>query len=160
MKINSSGIIYKAYENDGVNFPERQHRRHRGPARLPVLDRPGRVRPAGLVRAVPAVHRHPERGPSGARRWPSRLSTATYSVSVGIPYAHVKWFRGRETSDRSASRCPDPACCTLPPAELAARWADASWPSARVHSALLASLPAGAFPGVDQTEVMEFLDRQ
>jgi XRE family transcriptional regulator, fatty acid utilization regulator len=29
-----------------------------------------------------------------------------------------------------------------------------------VHSALLASLPAGAFPGVDQTEVMEFLDRQ
>ena len=54
----------------------------------------------------------------------------------------------------------DITSCALPPAELAARWRDSAWPSARVHSALLASLPAGAFPGVDQTEVMEFLERQ
>ena len=82
-----------------------------------------------------------------------------YSVSVGTPYEHVRWFRGRGTPHRATSRCPDPRCCTLPPDALAARWQGASWPSARVHSALLASLPAGAFPGVDQTEVLEFLDR-
>jgi hypothetical protein len=29
-----------------------------------------------------------------------------------------------------------------------------------VHSTLLATLPAGAFPGVDQTEVLQFLERQ
>jgi hypothetical protein len=47
----------------------------------------------------------------------------------------------------------------LPPPDLAGRWRDSVWPSAQVHSSLLASLPAGAFPGVDQTEVLEFLDR-
>jgi hypothetical protein len=83
-----------------------------------------------------------------------------FSVSVGTPLEHVKWFRGRGTQHRSKSRCPDPTCCTQPPPELAAPWRTASWPSARVHSAQLASLPAGAFPGVDQTEVMKFLDRR
>ena len=82
------------------------------------------------------------------------------SVSVGTPYQHVKWFRGRGTTHRGRSRCPDPSCCSTPPADLAGRWAGQSWPSARVHSHLLAALPAGAFPGVDDTEVLEFLDRQ
>lgn len=82
-----------------------------------------------------------------------------HSVSVGTPYEHVRWFRGRDTPHRSASRCPDPACCTEPSAELAQRWRDA-WPSSRVHSALLASLPAGEFAGIDRTEVTAFLERQ
>ena len=84
---------------------------------------------------------------------------ALFSVSVGVPYAHVKWMRGRETTERSKSRCPDPTCCAQPPAELADRWEGMAWPSARVHSHLLAAMPPGVFPGVDQTEVLTFLDR-
>jgi hypothetical protein len=34
------------------------------------------------------------------------------------------------------------------------------WPAARVHSYVLATLPAGAYAGVDLSEVYDFLDRQ
>jgi XRE family transcriptional regulator, fatty acid utilization regulator len=81
------------------------------------------------------------------------------AVAIGTPYEHVKWLRGRGTANRSTSECPDPHCCTLPPSRLANRWSATIWPSARVHSAVLASLPAGAFPGVDQTEVLKFIER-
>jgi hypothetical protein len=80
-------------------------------------------------------------------------------VSVGVPYTQVKWMRGRETKERSTSRCSDPACCSLPPADLAIRWDGLAWPSARVHSHLLAAMPPGVFPGVDDTEVLKFLER-
>ena len=64
---------------------------------------------------------------------------------------------GRETGERSKSRCPDPGCCSQPPAELAGRWEGSAWPSARVHSHLLAAMPPGVFPGVDDTEVLRFV---
>ena len=82
-----------------------------------------------------------------------------FAVAVGTPYEHVKWFRGRGTANCSTSECPDPHCCTLPPSQLANRWSTTIWPGARVHSAVLARLPAGAFPGVDQTEVLKFIER-
>jgi hypothetical protein len=82
-----------------------------------------------------------------------------FSVNVGVPYADVKWMRGRETTERSRSRCPDPTCCALPPSELADRWEGMAWPSARVHSHLLAAMPPGVFLGVDQVEVLGFLER-
>jgi XRE family transcriptional regulator, fatty acid utilization regulator len=159
MKINSSGIIYKAYANDGVTFPsdatgavEGQRVCRYWTART-VFDQADWTEPYQQYTDTPA-------GTFWCTAVAEQGEHDASSVSVGTPYEHVKWFRGRGTSHRSTSRCPDPTCCTLPPARLAARWQDASWPSARVHSALLASLPAGAFPGVDQTEVMEFLDRQ
>jgi hypothetical protein len=34
-----------------------------------------------------------------------------------------------------------------------------AWPSARAHSHILSALPTGSFPGVDETDVYEFLDR-
>ncbi|NTW38896.1 MAG: XRE family transcriptional regulator, partial [Cellulomonadaceae bacterium] len=82
-----------------------------------------------------------------------------FSVSVGVPFAHVRWFQGRETTERARSHCPDPDCCRLPPSDLADRWEGLAWPSARPHASLLATLPSGAFPGVDQTEVLTFLER-
>jgi XRE family transcriptional regulator, fatty acid utilization regulator len=159
MKTNKAGIIYKAYANDGVTFPadstgavEGQRVCRFWTARR-VLEQPDWTKPYQQYTDTP-----------GGTFWCTAVAEQgereAFSVSVGTPYEHVKWFRGRGTVHRSKSRCPDPTCCTLPPPELAARWQEASWPSARVHSALLASLPAGAFPGVDQTEVMEFLDRQ
>ena len=47
-----------------------------------------------------------------------------------------------------------------PPADLVDRWAGHAWPSARVHSHLLAALPSGTFPGVDNQDVYEFLQRR
>src|SRR5690606_2496438 len=88
-----------------------------------------------------------------------RTAEGEFAIDVGVPYAHSKWFQGRETPIRARSDCPDPACCRRPPARLAERWSDYAWPSARVHSHLLAALPSGTFPGVDDTDVYEFLDR-
>jgi hypothetical protein len=34
-----------------------------------------------------------------------------------------------------------------------------AWPSARAHSHILSALPTGSFPGVDETDVYEFLER-
>ena len=85
-------------------------------------------------------------------------STGVFSVSVGTPFVHVKWFRGRDTPLRRKSACPDPSCCRKPPEELAGRWEEAAWPSARLHSSLLAAMPTGTFTGVDLTEVYEFLE--
>ena len=83
-----------------------------------------------------------------------------FSVTVGTPYEHARWFRGGDTNRRSVSRCPDPQCCRRPPADLVQAWAGHAWPSERVHSHLLAALPPGTFPGVDAQDVYEFLQRR
>ncbi|GIG29601.1 hypothetical protein Cma02nite_22010 [Cellulomonas marina] len=158
MKVHEGGTLHKAYENDGVRFPsdplgaiEGQPVCRQWTARV-VFTREDRFSP---------YYQYTDTS-SGTFWCTSRVqpsSQGAFSVSVGVPFAHVRWFRGRETPERSASRCPDPTCCRTPPDELAARWSDRAWPSARPHSSLLAALPVGVFPGVDTTEVYEFLDR-
>ena len=46
-----------------------------------------------------------------------------------------------------------------PPAELTQRWEGYAWPSARGNSHILAALPPGSFPGVDEADVYTFLER-
>ena len=159
MKINRAGVVLKAYANDGVELPS---------------DPTGAVEGQRVCRNWTAREVFNRADWTQAYQQYTDTSTGTfwctataeqgdhddYSVSVGTPYEHVKWFRGRGTPHRAVSGCPDPSCCSQPPKELVAKWGDASWPSARVQPALLATLPAGAFPGVDQTEVLEFLERQ
>ncbi|QNK81219.1 helix-turn-helix domain-containing protein [Nakamurella sp. PAMC28650] len=158
MRISSSGLIYKAYENDGVHFPT-------DPVGAIEGQRVCKYWTARVVfdqRDVSAAYRQYTDTGSGTY-WCTavvdRTSAGDFSVSVGMPYAQAKWMRGRETTERSRSRCPDPSCCSRPPADLAARWGDQVWPSARVHSHLLAAMPPGVFPGVDDTEVLNFLER-
>jgi predicted transcriptional regulator/transcriptional regulator with XRE-family HTH domain len=158
MKAHESGTLLKAYENDGVRFPtdplgsiEGQPVCRNWTARV-VFSIPDRFSPYYQYTDTP----------SGTYWCTSRVqatSDGEFSVSVGVPFGHVRWFLGRETTERATSRCPDPDCCQRAPADLAQRWATKSWPSARPHASLLAALPTGAFPGVDQTEVFTFLDR-
>jgi transcriptional regulator with XRE-family HTH domain len=82
-----------------------------------------------------------------------------FSITVGVPFTESKWFRGRDTSDRKVSTCPDPTCCVLPSARLAARWAGNTWTSAAMHSQVLTPVHHGTFPGVDDRAVFEFLER-
>ena len=159
MRISSSGVIYKAYENDGVHFPtdlsgaiEGQRVCRYWTARV-VFDEPDWTVPYQQYTDTPS-------GTYWCTAMVDRTSNGLFSVSVGLPYQHVKWMRGRDTTARSRSRCPVPECCSEPPPELSSRWEGQAWPSARVHSHLLAAMPPGVFPGVDQTEVYEFLERQ
>lgn len=158
MRISSDGVIYKAYENDGIRFPsdatgaiEGQRVCKYWTARA-VFDQPD------LSRSY-QQYTDTRSGTYWCSAFVDRTPSGLFSVNVGTPYQHVKWFRGRETTERASSRCPDPSCCIKPPADLASRWGGRSWPSARVHSHLLAAMPPGTFPGVDDTEVYQFLDR-
>ena len=155
MRTSADGVIYKAYENDGVRFP---------------MDASGAIEGARVCRAWTArvVFEQPV-GPAYAQYtdtgrgtfWCTAVAEQTpaglFSVSLGVPFDQVRWMRGRETTERRVSRCPDPRCCTQPPAGLAREWAGKVWPSARAHSHLLAVMPPGVFPGVDDTEVLRFV---
>lgn len=155
-KVHESGIIYKAYENDGVTFPSD----HTGAIEGQPICRFWTSREVFDVADKFSAYNQYTDTPAGtfwctART--ERSSGGEFSLSIGVPYAQVKWFRGRETTERSKSLCPDENCCRRPPRSLADDWAGFAWPSARAHSHLLAALPPGAFPGVDETEVYSFL---
>jgi XRE family transcriptional regulator, fatty acid utilization regulator len=158
VKNDESGVIYKAYENDGLIFPadpsgaiegQRMCRVWSGRQVFSAEDRYSPLyqysdTKSGTYFCVAHVDPGRERG---------------FAVTLGVPYEHSRWFRGRESTVRRRSACPDGECCQRPPAELAARWAGNAWPSARAHSHILSALPAGSFPGVDESDVYEFLER-
>lgn len=157
LKVHESGTISKAYENDNAAFPtdalgaiEGQTVCRYWSARR-VFDVADRFSP---------YHQYTDK-PGGTYWCTSRIqSTARgdFSVSLGTPFAHVKWFRGRDTTHRSVSSCPDESCCRRPPADLSGRWERFALPSARMNSSLLAAMPTGMYPGVDTTKVYEFLE--
>ncbi|MDO5740932.1 MAG: helix-turn-helix domain-containing protein [Ornithinimicrobium sp.] len=157
MRTSADGVIYKGYENDGVRFP---------------MDPTGAIEGARVCRAwtarvvfeqplgeVYAQYTDTGRGTFWCTAVAEQTPNGLFSVSVGVPFDQVRWMRGRDTTARRVSRCPDPRCCTRPPAELAHEWEGRVWPSARAHSHLLAVMPPGVFPGVDDTEVLQFVSR-
>ncbi|MBB5788679.1 helix-turn-helix transcriptional regulator [Jiangella mangrovi] len=158
MRVGEDGVIYKAYENDDVTFPTDVTGAIEGQlvcrfwASRAVFATPDRYAThhqyTDMGRGTYWCTTHVETTPEG-----------DFAIDVGVPYAHSKWFQGRETTVRATSGCPDPSCCRRPPAGLADRWGSRAWPSARVHSHLLAALPPGTFPGVDDTDVYAFLER-
>ena len=89
-KTHQSGIIYKAYENDGVNFPQ---------------DHTGAIegQPSCKAWTSRAVFDVPDKfsaysqytdTPSGTYWCPARTGTGSasghFSLSIGVPYQHVK----------------------------------------------------------------------
>ncbi|MET8155572.1 helix-turn-helix domain-containing protein [Sphaerisporangium sp. NPDC005289] len=155
---DAGGIIYKAYENDGIVFPadeqgaiEGQRMCLRWSGRQVFLS-PDRF----------SVYHQYSDSPTGtyfciAHVDPSR--ERDFAITLGVPYRESRWFRGRETTNRTKSNCPSGDCCRRPPAELTQRWEGYAWPSARGNSHVLAALPPGSFPGVDEADVYSFLER-
>jgi transcriptional regulator with XRE-family HTH domain len=152
------GIIYKAYENDGLTLPV-------DPLGAVEGQRMCRHWAGRRVFAAPdpyGVYYQYTDTPRGTHFCVSHVDPGRerdVAITLGVPYAASQWFRGQETANRASSRCPDPGCCRRPPADLARRWQGLSWPAARTPAHVLATLPPGSFPGVDDTEVYAFLDR-
>ncbi|TPW75959.1 helix-turn-helix domain-containing protein [Schumannella soli] len=157
LRVGDDGAVYKAYENDGLRLP---------------LDVTGSTEGQPVCRywaartAFARTNRTTEfyqytDTPEGTFFESSQTGTGThdeFSITVGVPFAHAKWFRGRETTLRETSRCPDANCCKKPPAALAEHWSGRAWSSAKVHAHIFAPLPSGRFPGVDDRELLEFLE--
>src|SRR5690606_17152162 len=157
LKVHAPGTISKAYENDNAASPTDAlgpldgpavPRKRSAPQALDVDDRFSPYhqytdKPAGTYWCTSSIH---------------ATDKGAFSVSVGTPFANVKWFRGRDTKHRQVSSCPDPACCRKPPGELASKWAEHALPSASLNSSLLAAVPSGTLTGIDQSEVYAFLE--
>ncbi|WP_308491680.1 helix-turn-helix domain-containing protein [Microbacterium terrisoli] len=156
LKVHESGTITKAYENDDVNFPtdrlgsiEGQMCCRKWTSRE-VFDIPDRFNP---------YYQYTDTG-SGTYWCTARVqnsSEGAHSVSVGVRFDDTKWFLGRDTTNRGVSKHASEVCCRRAPAELEDAWRGSSWPNVATPRTLLATLPTGAFPGIDATDVYEFL---
>lgn len=158
LRVNGDGVLFKVYENDGLPLPTDVT----GSVEGQWVCKQWRAR-----RAFTETNRTTENyqytdTPTGTfwcATQTGHTDAAEFSITLGVPFPQAKWFRGRETTVRATSRCPDASCCRRPSDALAGRWAGQAWPSARLHAHVLAPLPSGTFPGVDDAEVFTFLDR-
>jgi len=157
LRVGDDGGVYKGYENDGLRLP---------------LDVTGSIEGQLVCRrwssrmAFTRTNRTTEfyqytDTPEGTFFDSTQTGSADseeFSITIGVPFAHSKWFRGRETTNRLESRCPDESCCRRPKSELSTRWSGKAWSSAKLHAHILSPLPSGTFPGVDDQELYEFLE--
>lgn len=157
LRVAGDGALLKGYENDGLPLPtdvtgsiEGQWVCKKWSART-SFEHTNRTTENYQYTDTPA-------GTFWCATQTGRTDAAEFSITVGVPFNQAKWFRGRETTVRATSTCPDDACCRRAPDGLAERWAGRAWPSARLHAHVLSPLPSGTFPGVDDSEVYEFLE--
>ena len=106
VKNDASGIIYKAYENDGVVFPadatgaiegQRMCRQWSGRQVFAAADRFSPYyqysdTPSGTYFCVAQVD--------------PRADDRGFAITLGVPFEHSRWFRGRETHDPHAVALP------------------------------------------------------
>lgn len=157
LKVHESGVITKVYENDDVNFPtdrlgaiEGQMCCRKWTSRV-VFDVDDHFNP---------YYQYTDTG-NGTYWCTARVelsSEGAHSISVGVRFDDTRWFLGRDTTNRGVSKHSVEVCCRRAPAALEEAWREQSWPNVRTPRTLLATLPTGAFPGVDTTDLYEFLE--
>ncbi|MEY9853600.1 transcriptional regulator with XRE-family HTH domain [Leifsonia sp. EB41] len=157
LRVGDDGTLYKGYENDGLPLPTDVTGSIEGQT---VCRKWGARNAFARTNRTTEFYQYTDT-PAGTY-WCSTQTGSTadggYSISVGVPFDQAKWFRGRETTARAESRCPDESCCKRPATELTGHWAGKAWPSARLHAHILSPLPSGSFPGVDDSDVYTFLE--
>ena len=160
LRCNPDGVVSKAYENDGIDYPADAD----GTVEGMRVSRHWGVRQAW--QASQSFMLHYQHTVTDAGEWwcatyIEDASTNPHAVSIGTTSELAKHFRGGDTirklDARSSRTAPDP--------ELVNRWEDVAWPSAAQRSHVLTALPASSakfspFPGVDLVDVYRFLDRQ
>ena len=156
VRSDEQGIIWKAYENNGVPFP----RNSVGAIEGQRLCREWGTRQAFHSTDKFSIHYQYTDTPVGTFWCGTHVDERRLgAITVGVRFEEARFFRGRDTDRHSVSHCPDGECCRVPPPELAQRWATMSWPSVRPNSHVLAAMPVETIPGVDPTELYEFLQR-
>jgi transcriptional regulator with XRE-family HTH domain len=157
------GLLWKAYENDGVLLPSDVD----GTIEGQRLCRWWSARQAFESEDSYSLHYQYTETVGGTFWCATHIGVEHErgdAVTVGTAAAHAHWFRGSDTPRHAVSRCPDPQCCHRPAEEAVQRWEGVAWPSARDHSHFVSGLPTDTVvfsphPGVDLTDVYSFLDR-
>ena len=157
LRVGDDGAVAKAYENDGLRLPVDVT----GSTEGQFVCRHWSARTAFTrTNRTTEFYQYTDT-PEGTFFDSTQTGTTAaeeFSITIGVPFAHSKWFRGRETSNRTTSTCPDENCCRAASSGLSERWAGKAWTSAKLHAHILSPLPAGTFPGVDDRELYEFLE--
>jgi XRE family transcriptional regulator, fatty acid utilization regulator len=157
IRVGGDGSISKAYENDGLPLPVDVT----GSIEGEVVCRSWSARQAfARTNRTTEFYQYTDT-PDGTFFESTQTGSSVddeFSITIGVPFDDAKWFRGRETTLRERSLCPDVSCCRRPPLELAEQWAGRAWTSAKVHAHIFSPLPSGTFPGVDDRELYEFLE--
>ena len=157
LRVGDDGAVYKAYENDGLRLPVDVT----GSTEGQITCRHWSARAAFARTNRTTEYYQYTDTPEGTFFESTQTGTTSneeFSITIGVPFTHSKWFRGRETTVRRNSTCPDVNCCRAPESALSERWAGRAWPSAKLHAHILSPLPSGTFPGVDDRELYEFLE--
>jgi predicted transcriptional regulator/transcriptional regulator with XRE-family HTH domain len=157
------GVLWKAYENDGVPLPAAED----GTIEGQRVCRWWSARQAFESEDSYSIHYQYTESPSGTYWCVTHIEVERDhddAVTIGTTKENAIWFRGSDTLHRSFSSCPDPMCCREPAPDVLDRWQGTAWPSARDHSHFVSGLPTdtvafSAFPGVEMAEVYGFLDR-
>ena len=156
LRVAGDGAVSKAYENDGLRLPVDVT----GSTEGQLVCRHWSSRTAFTrTNRTTEFYQYTDT-PEGTFFESTQTGTTgsdEFSITIGVPVAHSKWFRGRETSSRVTSTCPDESCCRRPTRDLSERWEGRAWSSAKLHAHILSPLPSGTFPGVDDRELYEFL---
>ncbi|HWU45566.1 MAG TPA: helix-turn-helix domain-containing protein [Humibacter sp.] len=157
LRVGDDGALYKGYENDDLPLPTDVT----GAIEGQLVCKKWSARTAFTqTNRTTELYQYTDT-PAGTFWCATQTGTTDaggFSITFGVPFAEAKWFRGRESTVRAVSTCPDESCCRRPPSQIAERWGGKAWPSARLHAQILSPLPVGTFPGVDDSEVYEFLD--
>lgn len=157
LRVTGDGAVVGVYENDDLPLPLDAT----GSTEGEVVCRHFSARRAFARTTRTTEHFQYTDTPAGTYFEATQTGTGTteeFSITVGVPYVESKWFRGRDTAHRAASRCPDATCCRRPEDGLAEQWGGHAWASPRVRAHIFAPLPHGTYPGVDDRELYEFLD--
>ena len=160
LRCSPDGVVSKAYENDGIDYPANTD----GTVEGMRVSRHWGVRQAWQASQSFMLHYQHTVTDAGAWWCATYIEDASknpYAVSIGTTSELAKYFRGGDTirklDARSSQTAPDP--------NLVERWEDVAWPSAAQRSHVLTALPDSSaqfspFPGVDLVDVYRFLDRQ
>ena len=157
LRVDEDGVIWKAYENNGMPFPTDADG---------VIEGQRACRASGSRQAFGSLDRFAEHAqytvtPAGEFWCVTQVEVERReAITIGARASEARWFRGHQTANRAVSRCPGGECCRRPPDALASRWQGRAWPLARADGHILATFPAESFTGVELSEVYDFLERR
>jgi transcriptional regulator with XRE-family HTH domain len=155
---DEEGIALKAYENDGVPFPRDED----GGVEAQRLCREWSARAAFGSTDKFSLHYQYTDTPAGTYFCSTYIDpdpNTAIAVSFGVGFNEAQYMRGRETSNRRRSNCPDGACCRRPVRDLAARWDGQVVASPRAQARIIGMLAPDPYPGLDLAEIYELVER-
>jgi transcriptional regulator with XRE-family HTH domain/predicted transcriptional regulator len=151
------GVVVKGYANDGVPVPRDEY----GGIETQRLCRRWGTRATFDSSDRFSTHHQYTDTPEGTFFCTTHVEAGrepAYAITLGTRFDDARWFRGRDTENRQTSTCPDPSCCRMPPADLAATWQDHVIVSARSQARILGLMAPDPYPELDMPEVLEVVE--